>query len=184
VSCRHDPLTGGQQLSVEQQFLGRSFLAVGVDSDLDLHLAVQVGAGGQDDALRGGQDRSSPVSHSGRSTSSVASRISTCGRAGTPESGGSQPSPSQPSTQGAATAGAQLTGILHVLRRTTWNRHRRRGAASPPTEIIPRHRHRRGLAGAPARCVGPFISIKATISASIRTTDTCPPSSVGRAHPW
>ena len=56
MSCRHDPLTGGQQLSVEQQFLGRSFLAVGVDSDLDLHLAVQVGAGGQDDALRGGED--------------------------------------------------------------------------------------------------------------------------------
>jgi len=54
--AHHYPLAGGHQLSVEQQLPGWSILRAGIETDLDLDLAVQVGAGGQDNALRGGQD--------------------------------------------------------------------------------------------------------------------------------
>ncbi len=54
---RHDALAVVSSFPVEQQLPGYRIIHASTDMDLDLDLAVQVGAGGQEDALRGGQDR-------------------------------------------------------------------------------------------------------------------------------
>jgi hypothetical protein len=52
----HHPLAGGQQLPVEQQPPGGHLVSAGVEADLDLHFALEVGASGQHETLGRDED--------------------------------------------------------------------------------------------------------------------------------